>query len=114
MTHTDIFTSLLTIFRLFCLIFFCKVAKYTIRLVWMMFPSFHSQVWSDSQAAWQDAIVEEAYAVDTKGKSFTIPVGIPNMWMSVGPDVSWFYYDLLKFGQIPFIFLHGKLEHHHF
>ena len=33
------------------------------------------QVWSESQNVWMDAIVEEAYAVDTKGRGFTIPAG---------------------------------------
>lgn len=33
------------------------------------------QVWSDSNGAWVDGVVEEAYAVDTKGRGFTIPAG---------------------------------------
>lgn len=33
------------------------------------------EVWSDSKSTWMDAIVQEAYLVDTEGKGFTIPAG---------------------------------------
>eukprot|EP00435_Cladocopium_sp_Y103_P016573 s3213_g4.t1 len=42
------------------------------------------QVWSDSQGAWMDAVVEEAYLVDTKGRGFTIPAGSLLVRSSIG------------------------------